>query len=60
MRISRTWVGREPRTRMSEHRSLRAALMSDRLPRPIIFKPSHIVALIGVKKPCAAGSMMDA
>ena len=50
----------EPRMRISEHRSLRAALMSDPWPRPILSMPPRIAALIGVKNPRAAGRMMDA
>ena len=60
MRISQTCVGRNPRMGMSEHRSLRAAQMSDCLPRPMLFEPPRMAALIGVKKPRAAGTMMDA
>ncbi len=60
MKISQTCVRRKVRMHMSEHRSLRAARMSDCLPRPMLIDPPLMAALIGVKKPRAAGRMMDA
>ena len=42
------------------HRSSNAALTSDFAPRMIFFGDPFIAALIGVKKPRAAGRIMDA
>ena len=55
MTISWAWVGRNPGMRISKQRSKMAAWMSDDCPRPIIFRPHCMAALIGVKSPKLLG-----
>ena len=57
---SLTWVGRELRSFNSEMMSSNAARSSELAPRPISFGLPRMAAFIGVKKPFAAGRMMDA
>jgi hypothetical protein len=51
------WV--RPQNANEEQMSSSAAWMLESLPRPIIFTLPRITAFIGVKKPRAAGRMMD-
>ncbi len=53
-------MGRNPSSWSSKHRSSSAALISDALPNPMTFVSTFIAVLMGVKKPRAAGRMMDA
>ena len=57
---SLTCVGREARMRTRVHRSSNAALTSDLAPKMMCIGDPFIAALIGVKKPRAAGRIMDA
>jgi hypothetical protein len=57
---SRTWVGRDPSSWSSKHRSSSAALISNAFPNPMTLVPIFIAALMGVKNLRAAGRMMDA